>query len=309
MTQDEISQYIETHLVTKSLGLKPDKCISEIIRQSEEFSNLMQNAEMLCLSKNLQRSEAMYWMFHRLSRSPTCLNCDKPVNFEKFKHGYRKFCSVSCSTIFNRPSSKWDLATRARVASITSKTHSGKIISHVSKQRMRDAAVRPDVRQRMQSTNLIRYGVENTGVLGAYASKSGRNYIEQYILQNNLDPTLCQFNRPGEKEIYQLVDVPFLSRKKYCSYDLVVFADSEAKSNIDISKITTVLEFNGPWHYKMEEIVGAEDEPATPYSTNKYTKLEQVIIDQKKLSHIYEMSRAKVLVYWDRTKTLETWIP
>ena len=142
-----------------------------------------------------------------------------------------------------------------------------------------------------------KYGVENPGVLGAYSSKSAEKYIRSYISENNIDENKCYFKGGGinNKEYFKCVIID--DKKRYMSYDLVVIDDN--------NKILLVLEYNGPWHYKLDDIKLDENGPATPYKKSK-TKLETYNFDLLKLNTIFVECK-NILIYWEKIKKLENY--
>ena len=86
-----------------------------------------------------------------------------------------------------------------------------------------------------------------------------------------------------------------------------MFDTVEAAYEKDLSKIVLVLEYNGPWHYKYDEIRGYENELAVPYKKDnsyKYTKKEVYELDKLKIAHIEQYAQ-KILIYWEKFKELE----
>ena len=81
------------------------------------------------------------------------------------------------------------------------------------------------------------------------------------------------------------------------SYDLVVFDDN--------NKILLVLEYNGPWHYKLDDVNLDENGPATQYEKSK-SKLETYNFDLLKLNTIFVECK-NILIYWEKIKKLENY--
>lgn len=97
-----------------------------------------------------------------------------------------------------------------------------------------------------------------------------------------------------------------MKKKRYSSYDLVVFSDYQSYDTKNLNNIDLVLEYNGPWHYTKQELVKHGNEPAVPYKINNkfiYTKYQVFIMDQCKLNHISKYTN-NILIYWEKTKTL-----
>lgn len=142
-----------------------------------------------------------------------------------------------------------------------------------------------------------KYGVENPGVLGAYSSKSAEKYIRSYINENNIDENRCYFKGGGinNKEYFKCIIID--GKKIYMSYDLVVVDDN--------NKIILVLEYNGPWHYKIDDINMDANGPATPYKKSK-SKLETYNFDLLKLNTIFVECK-NILIYWEKIRKLENY--
>jgi hypothetical protein len=76
----------------------------------------------------------------------------------------------------------------------------------------------------------------------------------------------------------------------------------ESKIAKDLTKIISVLEYNGPWHYTKDDILGCEKEPATPYRSNRFTKQQVYELDNLKIKHILEKGARQVLVVWQKNR-------
>lgn len=147
--------------------------------------------------------------------------------------------------------------------------------------------------------------IQSPGVLGAYSSKTARNYILELLDSRGFDPSLAMFKDDNRKEFWQMIYVPFLNKKRYFSYDLVVFSDRNSFESKDLNNIDLVFEYNGPWHYRSEDILGVENLPATPYKSNKFTRAQQIMLDNIKLTHIIQFQPKEVLVYWYKHRITE----
>jgi hypothetical protein len=152
---------------------------------------------------------------------------------------------------------------------------------------------------RIKNKQIIKekYGVENAGVLGAYSSKSAESFIRNYLNKHKIDENKCYFKNGGinNKEYFQVVYSKELKRNVYFSYDLVVFND-------DLTEIILVLEYNGPWHYNLEEMQNNSNKPATPYKNSKTIK-ETYDFDLFKLNTIKKKCD-KILIYWQKEKKI-----
>lgn len=151
----------------------------------------------------------------------------------------------------------------------------------------------PTITIRRRKTMIKRYGTSNTANISPRFSKEAYIFIKKYLSDNNIDESRCYFNRGGinNTEYYQHVNDKF-----YC-YDLVIL--SKDKTNIE-----TILEYNGPWHYRKCDVVNKPNLPSTPFKSNKMTVKESYEHDLNKLQHASLISN-QVLVYWADTKSYE----
>ena len=227
---------------------------------------------------------------------PQCLRCGNEVKRIKNRSNFRKmvfgkYCCTKCNGEINYPErnldkSAWDKRNKKVSLSCLETRKNGLPQSICVK--LKAAANRTDVKQKKARTNLIRYGVSNPGVLGAYFSKSGQAYIEDFLKKKNIEFDRCFFYNKGigKREFFQIIFIPFLNKNRFVSYDLVVFKNVAAAQKKDVSQIELVLEYNGMWHYTAEEVLGHEEEPAVPYiknNTYKFTKKEVYELDKAKL--------------------------
>lgn len=257
--------------------------------------------------KNISFSERIYRVYYNQYSDNLCANCKSfPTKFDKFTVGFNKFCSVSCSTLFNTPSKFLSDESKQRRSSKISNSRRGLKFNDTWKQKLKIAARTEETKNKKQKTCFIRHSVRNPGVLGAYSSKSAKLYILNFLNERNINLNRVMFKYEDKKEFWQMIYVPFLDKHRYFSYDLVVFSSKEAALSKDMSKIDIVLEYNGPWHYMAEQIVGIENTPATPYNTNKFTKQQQVLLDHIKLTHIAKYNPKEILIYWEKLGLLIT---
>lgn len=237
--------------------------------------------------------------------SGLCCNCKKPTTFINYRKGYNKFCSRLCNGVFNAPTKNETPEARRNRGEKISHTNKGREISVEWKQKLKISANKMEVKEKKRATCLERYGIENPGVLGAYSSKAAHDYIIQFLAENEISESRCLFKTETTSEFFQMVDVSFKDVKRYVSYDLVVFKTEDAKEQSSVGDIELVLEYNGPWHYHPLEIIGKEDEPATPYPKS-LTKEQSVEMDRVKWDRITEIApNAKKVIYWERTKVTD----
>lgn len=135
--------------------------------------------------------------------------------------------------------------------------------------------------------------------LGKYKTKAfGRQsvrakiYISEYLKKNSIDESLCYFDGGGVtgNEYFIVIHNPLTNKRKTAAYDLVITNDK--KHSID-----TIIEINGPWHYRIEDVLKDPYGKSCPLKTNKYTKLESYNIDAIKINKALELAK-EVYIFW-----------
>lgn len=293
-------------LSTKRPGLLP-VITRQFYIDKHNLNRLYRSIEWLTKERsNITLVERIYRVYNDCYDDVYCTHCNKnKTTFDKFTTGFNKFCSTSCSTSFNTPSKFLTDESKLQRSNKISKFRKGMKLTDEWKAKLKVAANNDDVKNKKQLTCLHRYGVKNPGVLGAYSSRAAQEYIINLLSQRNIDLNRCMFKYGDNKEFWQMIYVPFLNKKRYFSYDLIVFSTVDAVIQKDLTKIDLVFEYNGPWHYKPLDIIGVEQLPATPYPGNKFTRLQQIELDRLKIEHIAKFSPKEILTYWERIKVLE----
>ena len=142
----------------------------------------------------------------------------------------------------------------------------------------------PTITERRKKTLYENYN--NGSNMTPRFSKMAYDYIIKFLKDNNIPENLCYFANGGinNKEYFQRINgnIRF--------YDLVVL--NEKTKEIDI-----ILEYNGPFHYRLNEVIEDPEGPNTWYSSCKTTKLESYNIDMEKIVHAKLISN-NVYVYW-----------
>lgn len=269
------------------------------------------------LKRNVDIKERLFCIKSDIKEYPLCEYCKKELSTFKrnFTDGYYgKFCSARCNRMVNHPWIDKPEEEKKKIQEKRVKTNREKgnyIFSEDHKKKMSEKALSKEVKEKKRKTNLERHGVENAGVLGAFHSKSATEYIIKFLKEMNISPDRCFYHdkENDKREFFQMIHIPFLEKKKYCSYDLIVF---ETKKDAEVKNLDTVelvLEYNGPWHYLKEEVDGHENEKAVPYKNNNsymYTKAEVYEMDKLKIDHMKKYAK-EIYVFWERHDRLDEW--
>ena len=270
------------------------------------------------LKKNVDIKERLFCIKSDMRSYPSCENCgDSLTTFQRnFTDGhYGKFCSRKCNRVVNHPWTGKPEEEKKKIGQRIGKTKRERgdyNFSEDHKRKLSERALSAEVKEKKRKTNLERHGVENAGVLGAFHSKSATEYIIRFLKERNISPDRCYYHdkENDKREFFQMIFVPFLEKKKYCSYDLIVFETKKDADEKNLDKIESVLEYNGPWHYLKEEVDGHENEKAVPYKNNNsytYTKAEVYKMDKLKIEHMKKYAK-EIYIYWERHKKLDHWI-
>lgn len=131
-----------------------------------------------------------------------------------------------------------------------------------------------------KKTNISRYGVEfpmqnpsiakkaietkisNGGFSKSNSSKEATNFILEYIDKNQYDIDQCAF----ACEELNLHEWGIYLNGKWMLYDLVVF---EKGKRGDKNYIIEILEYHGPFHYTLDEVLLNGEDKAYPWKSNK----------------------------------------
>jgi hypothetical protein len=252
----------------------------------------------------------IFCILNEIKEIPKCQVCGiKDAKFQRdFPNGYFKYCSKSCANSIGSSKLRRSEETRkyqGKRISEKRRINGTYNISFESRKKQSTRALTKETQERKKKTNLIRYGVENPGVLGAYNSKAGYLFIKKYINENNIDEKKCYFYNGGvnSKEFYQNIFNDITKKYDYVSYDLVVFKTIDDAKNKNLKEIDFVLEYNGPWHYTYEEVCNDPNSPETPYNKIK-TKKESYDHDIKKYKLMLNYTN-KIYIYWEKTKKFE----
>lgn len=257
------------------------------------------------LPNNTSIIERVYYIVNGYNEILTCNinDCENIPQFINFKRGYNKYCSKKCyyNDVCNQrhwTESRSD-EDKEKIFKKIVETRRGNGSYHPSKStriKMSESAKKSMDRKR--ETCKKKYGVTNPGVLGGNSSNSARSYIKSFINTMCLDNSLCMYDdgENGKEEFWQIIEVPFMHKLRYTKYDLVVFKDKESFDQKDIKGITLVLEYNGPWHYRLSDIdVSDYNTPATPYP-NSMSKIESIQLDEAKRQHLNHVEN--YCVFW-----------
>lgn len=164
--------------------------------------------------------------------------------------------------------------------------------TEVRKKNMSDSCT-PEVVLRRKDTFLkkLEAGCYKTRLFGRQ-SVQALEFIKSYISNNSIPESLCYFDKGGisNNEYFVVIHDPLTNKKFTAAYDLVITSDGK-------HDIRQIFEINGPWHYRLEEVLADPDGRACPLKTNKYTKLESYNKDALKINKALELSK-EVFIFW-----------
>ncbi len=300
ITPKKTMELIELSTILKSKIIKNGKLNNLIHRdffvRKECMVELIENVFYYTtfLNNDAGILERYYCVLNGLQKYNTC-QCGKQIkNFRTFTYGYNTFCTQSCANRHTNYDKDREMYKEngLKIRNIR-RLNNSYLVSDETKLIQSLKAKTIDTVNKKKTTNKIRYGVENPGVLGAYSSKSASIFIMNYIINEKIPEHLCYYKGGGVngKEYYQYIN------GYYFSYDLVVFTDETLK------KIDFVLEYNGPWHYRYNDYISKGMEPATPYPNSKTIK-ETYEFDLLKLNHMRDKCN-KFLIFWEDSKELK----
>jgi len=260
------------------------KDLINLIRNIKYYSNFLPNDEKI---KNRLKC-----ILNGIKNYEKCRCGEIIVKFNKSSltdNVFNLYCSQKCSNRYTNYERGYEFYKKVSIDVVkTRRKNKSYIPSDSFKYYLKDKKNYDNFKNKCKN----KYGVENPGVLGAYSSKAAEKYIRSYIFENKIDENKCYFKGGGinNKEYFKCISIDGV--KKYMSYDLVVFDDN---------KIILALEYNGPWHYKLEDVNSDENGPATPYNESK-SKLETYNL--LKLNTIFVECK-NILIYWEKSKKLE----
>jgi hypothetical protein len=161
-----------------------------------------------------------------------------------------------------------------------------------------------EVTDKRYKTILKKYGSYEASMQKAFpagnGSKSAKKYIEQFLIDNNINPNRCFYAGGGHSgnEYYQIIDLH--DKKKVVMYDLVVF------KNLEFKEIELILEYNGPWHYTISDVIERPDDKSVWFLTNSCTIKASYEKDIAKLNHALTLTK-NVYIYWQKQKQIKTY--
>jgi len=268
--------------------------------------------ETLFLPKDSSTRCRIFCILNEIKDTPKCEVCN--INDAKFQgsfdKGYFKYCSKSCANSIGSSKLRRSEDVRKHQGKMVSekrKINGTYFVSNETRKKQSLRALTKETKEKKKNTNLIRHGVENPGVLGAYNSEAGYRFIKKYISENNIEENRCYFYNGGinKKEFYQNIYNDKTKKYDYVSYDLIVFKSLDSAQNKILKEIDFILEYNGPWHYTLEEILSDPDSPATPYDHTK-TKKDSYEHDIKKYEIMIKYTD-KIYIYWEKDKKFEVY--
>ena len=268
------------------------------------YENIFYYSNFLKINSSFK--ERIYCIINNIYSYKICECGNEIKKFQNLKGfsdwKYTNYCSQSCANKFTNY--KRDSEFYKNVSKKIVHTRKGKN-NYILTDEMNIALWTNSAREKRNNTNIKKYGVKNPGVLGAYSSKVATQFIKNFLKENNISEDRCFYKNKetNKNEFYQMIEIGEI--KKYISYDLVVFSDIKSAEDKNKNNIDLILEYNGPWHYKEEEIVGKELEKANPYK-NSPTKIEVFNNDTIKLNHM-KLYTKEILIYWEKDKKIETY--
>jgi len=161
---------------------------------------------------------------------------------------------------------------------------------------MKIAISTPEAKLRRKEARIKTYQKTETLNHKPRFSKMAFDYIKKFLKLNNIDESLCYFAQGGinGKEYFYFDK----EKQKLVMFDLVV-------KNINTGKIELVLEYNGPFHWSLNEALQEPNKPATWFKGCTTTRLESYNHDVYKLNIAKRISDS-VIVFWHKNKTVET---
>ncbi len=194
----------------------------------------------------------------------------------------------------------------------------GQLLDHASKVQATSmerygakwAANIPEVNVRRKATNMHRYGVDvpiqnpaiakkaveskvkSGGFTKSNSSKAATKFIRQYIVNSGYSFAQCAYADPDRL----LHEWGLYVNGRWMLFDLVVF-EQGCRGNKD--KIIEILEYQGPFHYTVNDAEVRGNEQAYPWKSNKTTILESVMRDKEK-QKVATTLTSKFTVIWEK---------
>lgn len=155
---------------------------------------------------------------------------------------------------------------------------------------------RPEAKLRRREALLKTYQKTETLNHKPRFSKAAFEYIKKFIRINNIDESLCYFAKGGiNGKEYFYYDK---GKQKLVMFDLVV-------KDISTGNIELILEYNGPFHWNLNEVLQEPNKPATWFRDCATTRLQSYNYDLYKLGIAKSISDA-VIVFWGKDRTVTT---
>ena len=113
------------------------------------------------------------------------------------------------------------------------------------------ASITPEVLQQRKDTffKKLEAGHYKTKLFGRQSAQA-LEFIKSYIVNNSILESLCYFDKGGisNNEYFVVIYNPLTNKKFTAAYDLVITSDGK-------HDIQQIIEINGPWHYRLEEVL------------------------------------------------------
>lgn len=255
------------------------------------FMDLISNIKYYTsfLDEKVELKFRIFCILNNINSYPIC-ECGEIIT--KFNKSFNLYCSQSCSNKFTNYKKSKDFYLEVSKKIVETRRNNN---SYKPCEAFRNYLKDPNNYNNFKNKCFEKYGIYNPGVLGAYSSKSAEKFIKNYIKENNIVENRCYFKGGGINGKEYFKSISLNGKKIYMSYDLVVLDDN--------NKIELVLEYNGPWHYKYDDIVDDKFSPATPYINSK-TKIDTYNFDILKLNTIFVECK-NIFIYWEKEKKIE----
>ena len=134
-------------------------------------------------TKSTKITAKLWCYYHGLKKEPGCIVCGKPTEFHNFEHGFRPYCSYSCSNNSELTKDKYKQTCLERYGvenASSSKTVREKVKHTMDERYGGMLSGSPVIKEKMQKTMLERYGVDHYSKTKEYKNKHKKTMLERY---------------------------------------------------------------------------------------------------------------------------------